>query len=278
MKSFIETLINRKFNLAEEALTLHKLLKETSFAGSSLYAHINSKFRKWHHRANYISLDQLFDKTGMDAILSYTNRFNTISLDNFIYFSECIYNIMFVVRREDLGTLTAENRELIFQNIENIFNQLNYEIVYCEHDDYYRIIEKDWKTTISAEIVKDNYSLGEKIYLYRHYSFKGQLFDKADILCRLYKVFEGQYEKILKANQYTTLADNIGFLSDKLDVRHAPNPKEKSLLEGFSIEEQEQWYDDLFEMYLDMLILCNHIEKRKDVKELSKKFATLKTN
>ena len=119
--------------------------------------------------------------------------------------------------------------------------------------------------------------MGEKIYLYNHYSLRGKLNDKADILCRLYKAFEGGKEGVLKANNYISLTSDIGFLSDKLDVRHAPNIQQKILLDGFTSEEQKQWYDDLFNLYLDMLILCDHIEKRKDIKELSKKLSQIKT-
>ena len=35
-------------------------------------------------------------------------------------------------------------------------------------------------------------------------------------------------------------------------------------------------YKKGFNLYLDMLILCDHIEKRKDVKELSKKLSQIK--
>ena len=136
---------------------------------------------------------------------------------------------------------------------------------------------KKWKVSNAAEIIQDTYNLGEKIYLYNHHSLKGQLFEKSDILCRLYKVFESGKESMLKSNQFTTLASDISFLSDKLDVRHAPNKQQKILLAGFTKEEQECWYDDLFNLYLNMIILCEHIEKRKDIKELSRKLSSIKS-
>jgi hypothetical protein len=201
---------------------------------------------------------------------------NTTDIDTFIYFSESIYNLIYVADYNNLTTLSKQNQRVIAENINNVLSQLNYKVYYCESECYYKVVENDWKVAEAAEIIQDKYDLGEKIYLYNHYSLRGKLNDKADILCRLYKVFEGGKEGILKANNYISLASDIGFLSDKLDVRHAPNRQQKILLDGFTSEEQEQWYDDLFNLYLDMLILCDHIEKRKDIKELSVKLSQIK--
>lgn len=272
--SFIEQLISRKFNLSQEVQSIHKLMNECSPYSSSAYSMIKENFRQWKHRNNYIDLEQLFESEGLNAIIQESKN-NLVNKESFIYFSESIINLLRLAYTEG-GYSNCKNFSIILQNITNVLNQLNYKIVQIESEDYYKIIEDDWKVSAAAEIISDKYNLGEKIYIYGHYSLKGKLYDKADILCRLYKVFEGKLESKLKANNYSALASDIGFLSDKLDVRHAPDKKQKILLEGFSSEEQEQWYDDLFSLYLDALILCEHIDKRKDVKELRKKLSDIK--
>lgn len=274
MGSFIDTLINRKFDLNEEIVSLDELLNEDLVYSPALFDAIEKYFRKWQHRANYISLESMFDKLGLDDILEDAKR-HWVNLEKYIYFVECIVNVVMIPPKEKLNQSQENNRRTILENIKRTVHQLNFQIHYFESEDYYKIIVKDWKVSESADIIKDKYGLGEKIYLYHHHSLRRKLYEKADILCRLYKVFETK-ENLLKSNQYTTLASDIGFLSDKLDVRHAPSKKEKMLLDGFSEEEQEQWYDELFNLFLNMLILCEHIEKRKDITDLKKKYGDIK--
>lgn len=275
MKSFIEQLINRKYNLSDEILTIEKLLREDYYNNPSLYLLIDSKFRKWQHRNNLISLNDLYIKTEINNILK-NAKTNKILIDEYIYYAEYIVNILNIVSFNDLYSCNQANWTSIKENLFHTLSQLNYEIKYFEEENYFKILNKNWKVSEAAEIIQNTYNLGEKIYLYNHHSLKGKLFDKADILCRFYKVFEDGKEHLLKSNQFTALASDIGFLSDKLDVRHAPNKQEKILLSGLTNKEQEQWYDELFNLYIDMLILCEHIEKRKDIKELSKKLSSIK--
>ena len=271
----MEKLTNRKFNLSDEVLIIEFLLNEKTYWDPNLFNVIDSNFREWKHRKNFISLSDLYKKLGINDIIIHAKS-DQIDVESYIFYAECVINIINIVQIDNLCSFNCRNWKVINDNIRNTLEQLNYDIKYFRKEDYFRIIVKDWKITESAEIIQDTYDLGEKIYLYNHHSLKGELYEKADILCRLYKVFESGKEAILKSNQFTTLASDIGFLSDKLDVRHAPNRQQKVLLEGLTKKEQEALYDDLFNLYLDMIILCDHIEKRKKIKELSKKLSTIK--
>ena len=90
---------------------------------------------------------------------------------------------------------------------------------------------------------------------------------KADILCRLYKYCE-TIENQAKSYGLTTLLEDITSLSNKLDVRHAPKEKQKIVLDGMSAEEVEEWFDELFRLYLSLIILVDYTSKRKDIKSL----------
>lgn len=274
MSSFIENLINRKFDLSEEILSINDLFERGTYYDPSLKDIVSQRFTKWKHRSNFIRLSQMFDKMGINNIISRA-KVGSIKIDKFIYFVECIYNLLSDLEQNSIREFNRNTKQAIYQNINNVLNQLNYSIKYFNNEDYFKVIENDWKVSCAADIIKDRYDLGEKIYLYGHYSMKGKLYDKADILCRLYKVFEDGNATKLKACHYSTLVNDIGFLADKLDVRHAPDNKEKILLSGLTKEEQENWYDELFTLYLDMLILCDHIDKRKDIKELSTKLVNI---
>ena len=103
---------------------------------------------------------------------------------------------------------------------------------------------------------------------------KGDLYEKADKLCRLYKYFENISNK-LKNNGYTSLVSDIGFIAQKLDVRHAPKGKEITLIKGLKQNEQEKYYDTLFNLILSAIILENCIVNGKDVDEIKDKLSKI---
>ena len=157
MKSFMEELINRKFELNDEVLNIKTLLHQDH--SDSLYRAISAKFKKWKHRSNYITLDQFMDKMKINSIFTKATESN-VSLDEFVYFAECIINLIFIVKQTDLYIIAKENRTAIFENLMNVLNQINFSVKYFETEQFYRVIEKDWKITESAEIIKNEYDLG----------------------------------------------------------------------------------------------------------------------
>jgi hypothetical protein len=58
---------------------------------------------------------------------------------------------------------------------------------------------------------------------------------------------------------------------DGLDIRHAPNKKEKEILNGMTKKELLNWYNQIFEMCVSLIILLDYTSKRKDIKALKSK-------
>ena len=269
MKAFIENLLERKYNFNDEILAINRLFTMVKYY-ESIKTHCSKKFLSWKHRNNFISLSDMCDSLGISDIEKKAkNKLQQNTLEDLIVYCEYITNIMnisndFILNRDNYFA------ESIKQNIRNILNCINYEIRYFKSEDYFKILEKDWQVTEAAEIVQDDHNLGELIYEYRHHSLKGKLYDKADRLCRLYKYFEGIAGK-LKSNQHANLASDIGALCDKLDIRHKPSKSEKIVIDGLTQEELENWYDELFKLFLQAIIISDFIDKRKDINELKVK-------
>lgn len=267
MINFMEKMLNRKYDLNQEILNIETLLKEQHYGEDTANNCISNNFKTWEFNNNYITFQQLKKDMGIYSIIDKAKIDKNCDLNDYIYYAEYICNIIHLAHEP---YYICRNVPIIQKHITNVLNQINYETHYLEDKDYTIIIEKDWQVTESAEIIQDKYNLGEQIYLYRHHSMQGKLNEKADILCRLYKHCE-DITPILKNYQYTTLVTDITNLSNNLDIRHAPKDKAKKVLNSLTDEELETWYDELFKLCLDAIILADHSEKRKDIKQLSEK-------
>lgn len=268
---FMEELINRKFDLKEEILSLDKLLNEES---NDLYLEryrsiedvVKYNFRKWGHRNNYINLQQMKDGMRLTSLLRRLRGDFGATIEEYINYAEYVMNIC----RFCLQYFLHENINLIYDNIRNVLDYLNHKIETIEDKGLIIIIPKEYETQCAIDIVREP-NLCENILMYNHYSNKGQVFNKAIILSRLFMYYEKNLEKaILSINK--TLDNEIGDLSNKLKIRHdKPNTKEEIVVANMTDEELEKWYDILFSLYLRAIILVDNLKIKPEIEELRKR-------
>ena len=264
MKHFLETLVQRDYNLAAEITAIEDLLHRI-IRNDSIKSWFSKKFLEWPHRNNYVSLNAFLLETGLEKIVENSDREEAISLDDYLYYAEYVINMLPYLRNDLFITYT----KAITANILNVIGRYNFEI----HDDRrggYHIIEKDVLVLEAAEIAQDSYDLGRSIYSYNYRDMSGDLYAKADILCRLYKYYE-TIESQAYSYGFKTLADDVAHLSNKLDVRHAPSKKQEIVLGSMTKKEIEEWYDELFRLYLSLIVLVDYKNQRKDINELKSK-------
>ena len=262
MGRFLDALANRKYNLAEEIHAIEDL-SHRRHLGDSIFSYFSYNFLSWHRRNNYVDVNVFLHSTGLNRIIHLSNKGLLVSLDEYLYYSEYILNIVEFVQH------SYPNHPMIDpirNNIMNVLEQINY-TVHCDENDDVHIVENDVLISESAEVVGNTYDLGEKIYAYNYRDLAGDLNAKADILCRLYKYYE-TIETKAKSYGFANLADDISALSNKLDVRHAPTQKQEIVLGTMTKAEIEEWYDELFRLYLSLIILVDYKEKRRDIKDL----------
>ena len=263
MKSFLETLAQRKYDLASEINAIEDLFKRDGYRSiRSLFA---GKFLSWPLRNNYVDLDCFLSNTGLEAIIRKADRGTNITIDEYIFYAEYALNVLLYFRR--IRSLDAIRPAI--ENIKNVLNQLNYKI-HSDENQNARIIPNDVLISEAAEIAQDTYGLGESIYAYNYRQLSGDLNAKSDILCRLYKYYE-TIENQAKQYGFNTLAEDVSHLSNKLNVRHAASPKQQIVLGDMTQKEIEEWYDELFRLYLSLIVLVDYKSKRKDINELKAK-------
>ncbi len=260
MIHFVDTLLNREYNLAEEILAIENLFLKKDAYRNSIYDIASRNFLNWHLRNNYIDFEYFFTSTGLEEIVEMSHRGCEISIEEFIYYCEYILNIFLL---SDVGGQTYVR--FIKDNISNLLEKLNYVSHFA--DGKWHIVEKNVIVSECADIVQDNYDLGESIYSFNYRENKGNINKKADILCRLYKYIEGIAAQA-KQYGYSNLLEDIKELMNKLDIRHIATLKQATVIEDMDKTEYEEWIDELFKMALSLIVLTDYTAKKKDIKEL----------
>ena len=184
---FFEKYLEREINFAEEIDNIWQLCKRHDEYGKSIYDEMNRYFLDWNLRNRCVKLTNYLSISGMEKTIQKAKDKETISLDEFFEFIEIVYSWMYflVIKDEILGT-----HQYLLDNINKTLDKLNFEIVFIDLEQlrYPICIEKDYKVFEASEIVNDD-KLSEKIYLYNYRQNKGNLYEKAIILSRLYMYF-----------------------------------------------------------------------------------------
>lgn len=226
----------------------------------SAYEIFEKNFLDWGDRNNFVDIKTFYSKMGIFKILNQYSRVDDIALEDFIYYCEFMLNII-----NFSPVSKCKNSFYIMLNISNILKKLNFE--YRQTNKKFHIVEKNVLVSEAADIVKDNYDLGEGIYSFNYRESKGNIAHKADILCRLYKYIES-IENKAKSYNYSELLEDIKALANKLDIRHAATAKQSDVINNMSKDEYESLLDELFTLSLSLIILVDYKNKRKDIKAL----------
>lgn len=259
MKHFMDELLDREYDLAEEVISLEVLFHAYGDY-DSLEKKFSNNFLKWKYRNNYIDFDSFFEGTGLSNIVWRSSNLHHIDLDEYLFYCEFILNV--------INVMSHSVNNYIKDNVSNVLNKLNYKIHISEGKVH--IIEDNVLVSEAAEIVSKNYDLGESIYSFNYRENKGNISKKVAVLCGLYKYIESISAKAKQFN-LNGLLEDIKDLSNKLDVRHTTTEKQAEIIEDMGKAEYENWLDELYKMALSLIILVDYTEKRKDIKELKAK-------
>lgn len=259
MEHFVDKLLNRKYDLRSEINAIERLFVE-KVNHESMYDKMCKEFLYWRLRNNYIHFDTFMKETGIEDIVERCYGGRPVSLEEYIYYCEYMLNVI-----SCRSVSEHPHKHFIEQNIFNILNQLNYTM--HSENGIRHIIENNILVSEAAEVVKENYDLGEAIYSFNYREVQGDISRKADIICRLYKNIES-IEGKAKNFGYSKLLEDIKELSNKLNVRHTPTQKQETVIAAMGKTSYESWLDELFKLCLSMMVLVDYTEKRKDIKEL----------
>ncbi len=262
--SFFEEWIKKTIVFNTEISNIENLLKKHYCYPKSIYGDIRANFLNWKLRQTSISFESFLLNSGIQDIINKANDNIEISLIEFLRYIEYVNAILrFWCSSNPFYRCDNENFIAVNQNIDIILDKINFDLKWIGNDDsaYAICIEKDFKARYAAEAVNDS-NISEQIFLFNHHSLKGNLFDKAIILSRLYMVLEG-IKTNLTSNNLGYICQELGHLSDKMNVRHKPKGKEVLVVNNMTEEEIEKIYDRMFKTYLIAIILDDYLKNDK---------------
>ena len=272
--SFFEEYLSKEIDFGDEINKIEYLLKKQYPVFGSIYGNIDGKFLTWKLRRTCVSLKEFMNDSEINKVITKAKTGENIQLHEFLDYIEFVSTIeRFYGMGSPYNGVNYDAMRALDDNLEIVLNKINFEVVFVGQnfeDSYAKCIEKDLRVREAAEIVEDK-NIAEKVYLYNHHSMKGNLFEKAIILSRLYMNFE-EYRKNLENNGFKDMCSVLGHLSDKMNVRHKPNAKEGLVISGFTEQEIEQIYDRMYKDYLSTIILDDYVKNKSFLKDVSKKF------
>jgi hypothetical protein len=281
MPSFMTQWLKRKYNLQEEVDTVYHLIYRKADHGYSITYLVNESFLRWELRNNTVSIDDFEKKSHIDKCISLirNNPYDDSFLDCVLSVLEYAFNLAGFVRRltNKEGTYyqnSYASAGAIIENISKIVEQIGYQIkdITDLPGKPFVFIPVDVIADMASDVVEGIYNLDEDIFMYRHHSMNGDLVGKADILARMEKYVEGEIEPNIKGvQQFKTILDNIGFMANTLDIRHAPKAEKKPIIDKLKAEGKlEIWYDDLYRQIISVIVLYDCFTKQKDIDALKK--------
>ena len=129
-------------------------------------------------------------------------------------------------------------------------------------------VEKSNEAIAVAEILPKEVSY--KVIAYNHYSMKGAIEQKKDVLLKLANLLEGKRKKLSSANP--TLEDNLFYAFNNLNIRHSNvdinSAKYKKYVAEMSVDTLENWYDEVYQMCLLAFLEIDNLERKKRFIEL----------
>lgn len=275
-RTFSEILKAGKLDISVEYSRLHQLFYESKLVSyhSGMYIRyytlrdcINNCFLDFKIRNNALNLSDF--EIANDLL--YENTGYTVDTDYLISFCEFCVNMCNEVEKYTTMDVKAANQK-IGQQIMYIIEKLGYTV--CEDEDKIMFfVPKDSAATSVSELeiipAQDSY----KVIFYNHYSMKGDIERKKEIIRRLGDLLEPLRKELHSINP--SLEDLIFFSLNNCNIRHnnidpQDMGKYKKFVSEMSQEGIESVYDELYQMILlAFLEIDNKVRKVvfEDLKE-----------
>ena len=189
-----------------------------------------------------------------------------LNIDDFILFSEYIYNltlaaidVYFDISEKEIHCCGIEQMITVTNNILSYIEDLGYMPVNLK--DILIFVKKAPQTIAVSKIVEEKLSL--KICEYNHFKMQGNLMGKLFILKLMADDIEPQLKTLKSIN--SGLESHLSQMLNKF-VRH--NNTDNEYIKSLTDKEIEQWYDDIYQMWLLAKLEIENVERTKKVRKV----------
>lgn len=281
MRKNIFQILQEKFDLYEELLRIHQLFDSICFVKGGVKPYTPEEvvdeylFYNWKQRNRCVDIEDMKRILGINNIF----RCKQIKIENAITYLEYVENVLYLAWRyveshDDFNYYS--DYCILCENIDFFLDYFNLETKYFDKEEMALIVEKDATVTAVAEIVPSELSL--KVIKYNHYTLKGDIELKKEIILTLANNLEPKRKQIQNAS--SKVASDLFFLLNNLDLRH--NNTDDSgknyhpYIAKMKKETIEEWYDEVYQLELLAFLLIDNEQRSRKIYDLKQELEKAK--
>lgn len=218
-------------------------------------------------RGTCVNLDDFDESCGY----AFEKAPDSIDIDYLVRFCEYTYNLLiysqgFSYNGNMLLLSMTPPMQFFIQQILNVIEAIGY--MANNQDGITDFVPKDQAAISVSAYVDPN--LSYRIIEYNHYSMKGDLNRKREILLALANKLEPQRKSLGSIN--SSLASDLFYLFNAANIRHnntdPEGEKYNPVIAAMDDAEREKWYDDTYQMCLLAFLELEHAERKKRIAQL----------
>lgn len=271
-QNYFDILNQMEFDPQRELKNLMDLLEmERNFKSiyyeTSLNSAISDNFLDYPNRSTFTSYSQMIEFVG-------ANIYNTT--EQLFVFSEFLVDI-FCNLAEKFTEEESEFIQIIFDNIKRFLELSNHELITLENGDKIIVEKNVYASEVSQIVSETSIQDAIKVLEYNHFSNKGNIQRKKEILIALANYLEPfrrelnnseELKDILKVNNQKVIAfEKLFEMYNNFGLRHN-NSNQYHL--DLADDELEQWYDDIYTSTLFVILSMDEsriLSKLKTLRE-----------
>lgn len=254
-KLFNSKMIYNEYNIFGERYTFEEIFEKKIFSS-------------WKQRNTFISCKEIREKLEIPKIFTVVTSIDLI-VTSLEYYCNIIYLVDEKIIRSQTSIYSYDDKiKILEENINILLDKLNHQKIINKKEDILILVPKKPAVTAVAEISSQKISFA--ILKYNHATMKGDLEGKRNLLNSIYI----EYEPLLNSSldNYNDFLSQTRGLFNNLNARHNNKTKEnnKNTVIDLNDKELENWYDELYQLFLFCVLIKDNLERKAKVKEFLK--------
>lgn len=214
-------------------------------------------FSSWKQRGFCLDLDEFLEMLEFDDLC--TND----DFESYLIVIEVVYNLWMLIHtrmyvdEEESGQTASKSFMRVKEMLDEYLSQCNHKAIYYPEEEKVLIIEDNAAVSAAAEVVEN--TVAKEILRYNHYSLKGDLKSKKEILRNLGDYLESNERTLSRID--STLKNAIFHVLNKMGIRHKNAANDDNVAKVG--DKLEYWYDELYQMMLLAILRIDNDERMK---------------
>lgn len=259
-KNIVQILKEGKIDIENEYRKFYDILYQSNNGQKSLYQTLSDYFLGFYFRGTCLELDEFNQQHGF----KYDVYPDNITIYDLVGFIEYIYNLIFGYQGAIGGYNTGSiNVNFFYDQINRVAEAIGY--MATRYENMTVFVEKSPEAIAVAEsdLIPDE--LSYKLITYNHYSMRGNIVAKKDLILRLANILEGKRKVLNTVN--SSLESDLFYIFNNFNLRHnncdSTGKNYRPVIAQMGNKTLEEWYDEAYQMCLLAFMEIDHAERKE---------------